>query len=415
MNLIESIRLALVGLAANKLRAFLTMLGIIIGVGAVITLISVGRGVEAVVIDEFQGLGNNLLFVFPGNIDPTDPAAPARAGGAGLTLDDAEALADPFLVPDVLGVVPSYDRPAIVLRGRQETRTTISGTNTDFPQVRNFYPVLGDFFTETDLASGSRVAVIGQTVYEELFEPGEFPIGEDIRINNVNFRIIGLLEEKGGSGFNDQDDLVLVPISTAQQRLFPARRADGELRVDIIYTQVLDEDRQEAAIIQMEAVLREQHNITFRDEDDFTILSQSELLGAFGEITSVLTIFLGVIAGISLLVGGIGIMNIMLVSVTERTREIGLRKAVGAKYRDILTQFLVEAVVIASVGGVIGLIVGAIGAAVISDLSPLLETSVDWNSVALAITFSAGVGLFFGLYPATRAARLNPIDALRYE
>ncbi|MCB8924396.1 MAG: ABC transporter permease [Ardenticatenaceae bacterium] len=414
MNLLESIRLALVGLTANKLRAFLTMLGIIIGVAAVITLISVGRGVEAVVIDEFQGLGNNLLFVFPGDQDPTDPR-PARSGGAGLTLDDAEALADPFRVPDLLGVVPSYDRPAIVSRGGEDTRTTISGTNTQFPLVRNFYPVLGDFFTEQDVASGSRVAVIGQSVYEVLFEAGEYPIGEDIRINNVNFRIIGLLEEKGGSGFNDQDDLVLVPISTAQQRLFPARRADGKLRVDVIYAEVISEDRQDAAIIQMEAVLREEHNITFRDEDDFTILSQSELLGAFGEITSVLTIFLGVIAGISLLVGGIGIMNIMLVSVTERTREIGLRKAVGAKYRDILTQFLVEAVVIASVGGVIGLILGAIGAAVIGNLSPLLDTAVDWNSVALAIGFSAGVGLFFGLYPATRAARLNPIDALRYE
>ncbi|MAT99215.1 MAG: hypothetical protein CL608_18900 [Anaerolineaceae bacterium] len=414
MNLLESIRLALVGLTANKLRAFLTMLGIIIGVAAVITLISVGRGVEAVVIDEFQGLGNNLLFVFPGDIDPSDPRPP-RAGGAGLTLDDAAALADPFRVPDLLGVVPSYDRPAIVTRGRQETRTTISGTNPQFPLVRNFYPALGTFFTSQDVSSGSRVAVIGQSVYEELFEPGEFPIGEDIRINNVNFRIIGMLEEKGGSGFNDQDDVVLVPITTAQQRLFPARRADGKLRVDVIYAQAISEEQQEAAIIQMETVLREQHNITFRDEDDFTILSQSELLGAFSEITSVLTIFLGVIAGISLLVGGIGIMNIMLVSVTERTREIGLRKAVGAKHRDILTQFLVEAVVIASVGGLIGLGLGAVGAAVISDLSPLLDPALDWNSVVLAIGFSAGVGLFFGLYPATRAARLNPIDALRYE
>ncbi|MBK8903343.1 MAG: ABC transporter permease [Anaerolineaceae bacterium] len=414
MNLLESIRLALVGLTVNKLRTFLTMLGIIIGVAAVITLISVGRGVEAVVIQEFQGLGNNLLFVFPGDIDPSDPR-PARAGGAGLTLSDAVALSDPFRVPDLLGVVPSYDRPAIVSRGGQETRTTISGTNTQFPLVRNFYPALGTFFTEQDVASGSRVAVIGQSVYDELFEAGEFPIGEDIRINNVNFRIIGMLEEKGGSGFNDQDDVVLVPVTTAQQRLFPARRADGELRIDVIYAQVVSEERQDAAIIQMEAVLREEHNITFRDEDDFTILSQSELLGAFGEITGVLTIFLGVIAGISLLVGGIGIMNIMLVSVTERTREIGLRKAVGAKYRDILTQFLVEAVVIASVGGLIGLALGAVGAAVISDLSPLLDPALDWNSVALAIGFSAGVGLFFGLYPATRAARLNPIDALRYE
>ena len=414
MNLLESIRLALVGLTANKLRAFLTMLGIIIGVAAVITLISVGRGVEAVVIDEFQGLGNNLLFVFPGDIDPSDPG-PARAGGAGLTLTDADALADPFRVPDLLGVVPSYDRPAIVSHGRDETRTTISGTNTQFPLVRNFYPALGDFFTEQDVASGSRVAVIGQTVYEELFEEGEFPIGEDIRINNVNFRIIGLLEEKGGSGFNDQDNLVLVPISTAQQRLFPARRADGELRVDVIYAQVISEDRQDAAIIQMEAVLREQHNITFRDEDDFTILSQSELLGAFGQITSVLTIFLGVIAGISLLVGGIGIMNIMLVSVTERTREIGLRKAVGAKRLDILGQFLTEAVIMAVLGGALGIVLGLIGAYAVRTAVPELDTSVTFDSIALAVGFSVAVGLFFGIYPASRAAGLNPIDALRFE
>jgi putative ABC transport system permease protein len=414
MAIAESIRLAFVGLTVNKLRSFLTMLGIIIGVAAVITLISVGRGVEQVVITEFEGLGNNLLFIFPGDPGPGGQS-PRRAGGGGLTTADVEALSDPLRVPDVLAVAPTYERPAIVTYGREEARTTITGTTTRFPEVRNFYPALGDFFNAQDLTSGARVAVIGQTVYETLFVNGELPLGETIQINNVNFRVIGLLSEKGGSGFNDQDDLIVIPLSTAQQRLFPARRADGQLRVDIIYAQVLDENRQQAAIAEMEAVLREQHNISFRDEDDFTILSQDELLGAFGQITDVLTIFLGVIAGISLLVGGIGIMNIMLVSVTERTREIGLRKAVGAKRKDILSQFLIEAIVLSSLGGLIGLGIGALGAVLIGNLSPLLDPALDWDSVVLAILFSAGVGLFFGLYPATRAAGLNPIDALRYE
>jgi putative ABC transport system permease protein len=223
------------------------------------------------------------------------------------------------------------------------------------------------------------------------------------------------MERKGGSGFNNQDDVIFVPLYTAQRRLFPARRADGKFRVGMIYAQIANEERQEAAIAQIQFTLRETHNITFRDEDDFTVLSQAELTDAFGEVTTMLTLFLGVIAGISLLVGGIGIMNIMLVSVTERTREIGLRKAVGAKYRDILGQFLIEAVVLALMGGLIGLLLGASGALLIANLSDSLRPSLSWESVILAVSFSAAVGLFFGIYPATRAARLNPIDALRYE
>jgi putative ABC transport system permease protein len=416
MNLTESFRIALRGLTANKLRAFLTMLGIAIGVAAVITLLSVGRSVEGFVAAEFQGLGNNLLFIFPGQLDESSGRPRARRpGGGGLTSDDVAALADPLRAPDVVAVVPEYGRPALVTRGRYEARTTITGTSEDFPSVRNFYPVAGSFFNRRDGESAARVAVLGQTVYEELFPDGEPPVGESINIDGVAFRVIGLMEEKGGSGFNDQDDLILVPIETAQRRLFPARRADGKLRVDFIYAQIVDEERQSAAIAQLELVMREQHNITFRDEDDFTILSQAELISAFGQITGVLTIFLGVIAGISLLVGGIGIMNIMLVSVTERTREIGLRKAVGARRHDILWQFLVEAVVLAMLGGVGGLLLGAVGSRVIANLSASLEPQLAWDSVALALLFSAAVGLFFGIYPARRAAGLNPIEALRYE
>lgn len=414
MTFVENFRIALRGLVANKLRSLLTMLGIIIGVAAVITLVSVGRGVEKVVTAEFEGLGNNLLFVVPGQVGP-DQRGSRRSGGLGLTMNDFQALADPLLVPEVGLVVPEYGRPALVTRGRHEARTNITGTTVNFPEVRNFYPAVGSFFSEQDVLAGSRVAVLGQTVYEKLFPDGDLPLNETIRINNVNFRVIGLMEAKGGSGFNDQDNLILVPISAAQQRLFPARRPDGKLRVDIIYAQLLDKDRQDAAIGQIELVLREQHNLPFDVDNDFTVLSQDELVSAFSQVTSVLTIFLGVIAGISLLVGGIGIMNIMLVSVTERTREIGLRKAVGAKQRDILGQFLVEAMVLSTLGGLIGLAIGVAGATLIANLSNTLQPTVDWTAVAGAIAVSAAVGLLFGVFPAARAARLNPIDALRYE
>ncbi|MDT8305957.1 MAG: ABC transporter permease [Anaerolineae bacterium] len=412
MNLRENVRLALIALRANKLRSFLTMLGMIIGVAAVITLISVGRGVELFVAEQFQGLGNNLLFVFPGQIRPDGPPRQRRAG---LTNDDIRALSDPLLVPDLLRVAPEYTRSAMVTRGRYETRTSISGTSVDFPEVRNFRPVAGSFFDEVDETAAARVAVLGQTVYEQLFPNGDPPVGETIKINNVNFRVIGLMEEKGGSGFNDQDNLVLVPLNTAQRRLFPARRSDGKMRIDLIYAQITDSARQEAAIVQMELALRDSHRLAFDEENDFTVLSQAEIISAFAQVTSVLTTFLAVIAGISLLVGGIGIMNIMLVSVTERTREIGLRKAVGAKQGDILWQFLTEAVTIAMVGGAIGLLVGAGGTVVIGSLSDSLSPTLAWGSVVLAIGFSAAVGLFFGIFPARRAARLNPIDALRYE
>jgi len=413
VNLSQNVRLAFASLVANKLRALLTMLGIIIGVAAVITLVSVGEGVQEVVVAEFEGLGNNLLFVVPGAPDANEFTGDIVR--AELTNDDYLALADPALVPDLLRVAPTYGRPAIVTRGGEEARTTVTGTTPDYTGVRDFYPVAGDFFTEQDVSGATRVAVLGQSVYDQLFPDGRQPIGETIRINNVNFRVIGLMEEKGGSGFNDQDDVVLIPLNTAQRRLFPARRADGEYRVDQILAQVVSDERQDAAIVEMQLALRGSRGIAFRDEDDFTILSQAELIGALSQITNVLTIFLGIIAGISLLVGGIGIMNIMLVSVTERTREIGLRKAVGAKRRDILWQFLTEAIILAGLGGLIGLLLGAGGAWLISRLSDTLDARLAWNSVALAIVFSAAVGLFFGIYPATRAARLNPIDALRYE
>jgi len=413
VNLAENVRLAVTSLVANKLRSILTMLGIIIGVAAVITLLSVGKSVESFVVGEFEDLGNNLLVIFPGQLEPGQ--GPVQPSGGGLTNEDVKALKASFLAPDVIAVVPQMDRLATVTRGGKETRTNISATTTDFPAIRNFYPIAGSFFTEQDDNSSARVAILGQTVYDNLFAGEVLPIGETIKINNTNFRVIGLLEEKGGSGFNDQDNLVVIPLNTAQRRLFPSRRPDGKFRIDLIFAQAISEERQDAAIAQIESILRDSHDLPFGAEDDFTVLSQSELVGALSQITSILTIFLSLIAGISLLVGGIGIMNIMLVSVRERTREIGLRKAVGAKQAQILWQFLVEAVVLAVIGGLIGLLIGLSGALAIANISADLEPVLAWDSVVVAIGFSAAVGLFFGIFPASRAARLNPIDALRYE
>jgi putative ABC transport system permease protein len=262
------------------------------------------------------------------------------------------------------------------------------------------------------------VAVLGSKVAERFYGADGYAIGTTIKIKNVPFKVIGVLQSKGGTGGpgGDQDETVLVPLSTAHQRLFPRyHNSRGQPLVTVIYVQVAAEERMEAAATEITQLLRDRHDIQFRDDDDFSVINQKDLLAIFGQITGVLTIFLGAIAGISLLVGGIGIMNIMLVSVTERTREIGLRKAVGAKRKHILVQFLIESVVLALIGGAIGILLGAVGVTVISQLQDSLKAVVSPQSVVLATGFSAAVGLFFGIYPATRAARLNPIDALRYE
>ena len=415
MNLTSSVRIALRGLSSNKLRTALTMLGIVIGVGAVITLLSVGQGVEQYVTQQFQSVGSNLLFVVPGQLQQSGPPIRGQRASQGLTYGDALAIADSFNVPDVVAVAPELYRYTAVSAGSRDALPQVSGVTPQFTAVRNWEAVLGEFIDETALAAQSRVAVLGQSVAERLFPDEDYPIGQTIKIGAVPFRVIGVMEEKGGSGFGDQDNTVFVPLTTAQARLFRDRTLSGEYRVSVIYATAVNEDRMEAAAQQIAELLRVRHNIAYRDDDDFTIINQSDIISIFGEITGVLTIFLGSIAAISLLVGGIGIMNIMLVSVTERTREIGLRKAVGAKRRDILLQFLIEAVVISMIGGLVGLGLGIVGAQAISRLAEELTAVLSAQSVLLAIGFSAAVGLFFGIYPATRAARLNPIDALRYE
>ncbi len=411
MSIGESIRIAVSALLSNKLRAILTMLGMIIGVAAVITLMSVGKGVQQLVQKSFQGLGSNLLFVFPGTLE----------GGTGvrraeLTMGDYQAIADPFQVPDAIAVAPELSSNFGVTVGNRDIRTTVSGVTPNYLALRNGKMSDGVFISDADLNGRSRVAVLGSRVYEKLFEPGAYAIGQTIKINRIPFRVVGILQEKGGSQFGGIDNTVFVPLTTAQVRLLSAYRSHkGEALLSTIYVQVADQPSMDQAGADISALLRLRHEITFSNEDDFTVIKQTDVVSILGDITGVLTIFLSSIAGISLLVGGIGIMNIMLVSVTERTREIGIRKAVGAKRRDIRAQFLVEAVVLALIGGLLGRGWGVVGARVVASLAEQLTTVITWDVILLATGFSAAVGLFFGIYPASRAAALNPIDALRYE
>ena len=419
MGITEQLRVALRALSVNKLRSSLTMLGIIIGVGAVITLLSVGQGVQNLVTGQLQSIGTNLLFVVPGNM--SDSQMQARRGGfQQMTLADAIAIGDPANAPDVVAVAPELMSSAEVSYGKKTVRVNTSGVTPVYETVRNFPVTDGRFISETDINSKARVAVIGSRIAERLFtEQGLYPLGASIKVNNIPFKVIGVLESKGGGGGmmgGNQDEVVLVPLSTAHERLFQRNHnSRGEPLVSVAYAQVVSEDRMSNAADEIGALLRDRHDIAFQDDDDFSVINQRDLVAIFGQITGVLTIFLGAIAGISLLVGGIGIMNIMLVSVTERTREIGLRKAVGAKRRDILLQFLIESVVLSLLGGLLGIAIGALGAYAISTLQTDLTAVVTPQSILLATGFSAAVGLFFGIYPATRAARLNPIEALRYE
>ncbi len=420
MNLVETMRIALRALNANKLRAVLTMLGIIIGVGAVIALLAVGKGAQKKLLDQVGGLGSNLVVVLPGNLNQTSANNVAKNAGV-LTAEDGKALISSS-VPHVVAVAPQFDRFAQIVRGKTNINARVVGTTPDYALVRNMNPTQGQWFGRKELETLANVVMLGPNVADSLFpeaQNGEnyaAVIGKTLRINNATYRVIGVMERKGSGIFGSPDDYLYVPLSNAQVKLF-ASRAIGVYGRNVSALNVQLDDAGDQALSEAiegsSQVLRQRHKI-LRQQDDFSIITQAEVLGTLATITATLTFFLGAIAGISLLVGGIGIMNIMLVSVTERTREIGLRKAVGAKRRDILTQFLVEAIVLSVIGGAIGIILGiTIGKLV--DLTGIIETIVSPDSIILAVGFSIAVGLFFGIYPARRASRLNPIEALRYE
>ena len=404
----ENVRVAISGLGANKLRTALTILGITIGVAAVIVLVSLGQAFETFVRGQFLGLGTNLLLVFGAEDD--------RGETIRLTLNEVDALLDPLRVPDALYVMAQINLSRPTLANGREGQGRIRGVSADFPVIRSRDVIAGRFFEASEVDGLARTAVIGTVVVERLF-PDTYPIGQTIRIGEVNFRVIGVMEDAGSSNpfAGDENDLILVPITTALTRLSGQRDLSGNRPVTNILVQARDADSIAAAAGQVRQTLREERDIAFRDEDTFEIFTQDDLLSSLNQITGLLTIFLAIIAGISLLVGGIGIMNIMLVTVTERSREIGLRKAVGAQKRDISLQFLIEATVIALLGGAIGVGIAFAGALAVSSLSPDLQVTIQPGSVLLATVISIGIGVFFGIYPANRAAALNPIDALRYE
>jgi putative ABC transport system permease protein len=414
INLIESVRLAVRTLSSNKLRAFLTMLGISIGVGAVIALLAIGNGVQTYINDQFTSSGTNLLGITPGRMQRGGPPN-SFTQQAYLTVGDYRAVSADM--PGLTGHAADFTSVGNFSYEGKTSQVQVSGVTPSFSTVRNWPADKGRFIDEADNASRSRVVALGQTVVNDLF-PEEDPIDKIVRINNVPFRVIGVMQSKGSSFLGDQDAIAYIPLTTAQERLFSqqANAKTGERILSTIYLQAADDSSRTIIQQSVTDILRDRHRLQDGDENDFSVISQTELLDTFGAVTSVLTLFLGAIAAISLLVGGIGIMNIMLVSVTERTREIGLRKAIGAKPRAILTQFLIEAVVLSLIGGVLGILIGT-GIAFAITLIPDIGFSpeVQISAIVLAVSFSITVGLFFGVYPARRASRLNPIDALRFE
>jgi putative ABC transport system permease protein len=399
VNLVESLRIALKALNSNKARAALTMLGVIIGVAAVILLVAIGSGVQDEITGQIEGLGSNLLFVFPGNFTE----GPGGHGGGPIaqvqkqfTLEDAD-LAERRLGGTAI-VVPVVQGAAVVRVGNRTIRSTIAAANQDGDQVFNADYVFGRHYNRSEYATAARVVMLGATPARELF-PRQNPVGREVSVNGERFTVIGVLAEQGGTLSGDQDNQIYMPTTTAQRLL-----STKELSSIII--KAVDADEVELIKARVLQLFRP----TFGEE--FSVFTQEQTLGLLSSLLGTLTFMLAGIAGISLLVGGIGIMNIMLVSVSERTREIGIRKAVGAKTYDIMSQFVIEAVVLSIAGGMLGIGIGWAGAAVLDRWVP---TEITWWAVALAFFFSAAVGIFFGVYPAWRASRLDPIDALRYE
>jgi putative ABC transport system permease protein len=407
-TLLQSLLIAIRALRVNKMRAILTMLGIIIGIAAVIAMVAIGSGASKMISDQIASIGSNLLLVIPGSV--TSGGMRSGAGGTpSLTYDDAKAIK--MECPSVAEVAPSVRGSAQVVFGNQNWSTITMGTTPEMLTVRDWPLTAGRNITQSDVDGATKNCLIGQTVAENLFGSAD-PIGKSIRIKKIPFTVIGVLEHKGQSPQGqDQDDVIYIPLSTAQRKVFGSQfpNSVGSMMIQAQNAEVLKKAEEEIT-----ALLDQRHRIGPSRERDFTVRNLSEILAVSEQSSKVMSLLLGAVASISLIVGGIGIMNIMLVSVTERTREIGIRMAIGAKQRDILLQFLTEAVLLTTCGGIIGMGVGVAGAMVVSKLMQW-PTLISTEAIVIAFLFSAGVGVFFGFYPARKAAGLNPIDALRYE
>ncbi len=403
MNVVDTVTMALDAIARNKVRSFLTTLGIVIGVGSVIIMVHLGQATTLSVRQEIASLGSNLLIVRPGA---------SRRGPGGVRTQ-----AEPFEMPDVEALreqvrgatfAPTMMHGAILVYGNTNYTTSVTGTSREFLTVREWELATGRMFDTTEERTGAPVCVVGQTIVDELMNSTKNPVGESIRVGRVSCRIIGLLAEKGESTRQDQDDIVLMPLAAVQ------RRVAGRQDVDVVYVSAASEGETARVQREIERVLRDRRRIRGGEEDDFNVRDMQEIAQALEQTTSALTALLGAIAAVSLLVGGIGIMNIMLVSVTERTREVGIRLAVGALSRDVLVQFLVEAVVLSTLGGMIGVVIGIGGTAIMTRQMNLPFVMVP-ETMLLAFGVSVAIGVLFGFVPARKAARLDPIDALRHE
>ncbi|MCL5006926.1 MAG: ABC transporter permease [Patescibacteria group bacterium] len=397
----------------NKVRTGLTMLGIVIGIASVIALTAIGQGAQGTIQSSIQSLGSNLLVVIPGASRSFGSTVSSGLGSAEtLTPNDSNAIAQ---LPGVAAISPEVSgRYQVIYRG-SNTFTTVMGVDSAYPQVRNVQVDQGRFVTDSDVNSSAMVAVIGPTVLQNLFGNSvatatpDMAIGQIIRIKNVDFTVVGVTQSKGGNAFNNQDDMIFVPLSVAQHFLLGSSSYLTEVDVEAQSQQAMTQVQNEITTL-----LLQRHGISDPQQADFNIINQADIVAAASSVTGTFTTLLAAIAGISLLVGGIGIMNMMLTTVTERTREIGLRKAIGAKKKDITMQFLAEAVMLTFGGGAIGIVLGWIAASVVSSITSI-NTVVSIGSIVLAFCVSAGIGIIFGYYPAVRAARLNPIEALRYE
>jgi putative ABC transport system permease protein len=404
---------ALENLSASKLRSFLTVLGIVIGVAAVIAMLSIGRGAQASIASRIESIGTNLIYITPGSTSSSGVRTASGSAGT-LTLDDAAALTDLNNVVAVSATTESFVQ--VVYQGNN-TRTRLMGVTPDYINVSTMTLADGEFISESNQSARSLVVVLGSSVADTLFGGVDGAVGQSVRLNGQSYKVVGVLASKGGTGFLNQDDQVFVPLSTALYRLVGGARFRGSSVISQILVKASSSKSVDKVVQNVTLTMRELHG-TVEGADDFTVTSQKDVLATATQVTDTLTIFLGGIAGISLAVGGIGVMNIMLTTVTERTHEIGLRKAIGARRKDIMLQFLVESTVLSLMGGLIGVVFGWGASRLMGQVKlsgSAITPVVSWDSILLATTFSIAVGLFFGIYPATRAARLQPVDALRYE